>query len=186
MSQASPYRPQFEAALRLFARVSQAMVARRLPRPVLVGGAAAEYYSGSAISTGDFDLCSPTQTELEEEMGRHGFVKPTGPGMSTRGWIHPDLRLGFEVVARVPMDGSVDSDHILLVENISPGESFAIISVEDLIADRMGQYASGTARDRIDQARLLLRLHPGVDRAYLDRRIRQESGDDYGIEDIID
>jgi len=186
MSQASPYRPQFEAALRLFARVSQAMVARRLPRPVLVGGAAAEYYSGSAISTGDFDLCSPTQTELEEEMRRHGFVKPTGPGMSTRGWIHPDLRLGFEVVARVPMDGSVDSDHILLVENISPGESFAIISVEDLIADRMGQYASGTARDRIDQARLLLRLHPGVDRAYLDRRIRQESGDDYGIEDIID
>jgi len=30
--------------------------------------------------------CLPTQTELEEEMRRHGFVKLTGPGMSTRAW----------------------------------------------------------------------------------------------------
>lgn len=91
----SGYRPEFEAALRLFARVSEAMKARGLPRPILVGGAAVEYYSGSAIATGDFDLCSPVQPELEEEMRRHGFVKPSGPGMATRGWIHPDFRLGF-------------------------------------------------------------------------------------------
>ena len=55
-----------------------------------------------------------------------------------------------------------------------------------LIADRMGQYASGTARDRIDQARLLLALHPDADMAYLERRIREESMGDYGVEDIID
>ena len=53
----SPYRPEFEAALRLFARVSEAMVARGLSRPILVGGAAVEYYSGSAVTTGDFDIC---------------------------------------------------------------------------------------------------------------------------------
>ena len=64
--------------------------------------------------------------------------------------------------------------------------AFAIISVEDLIADRMGQYASGTARDRIDQARLLLRLHPEADPEYLDRRIREESSGDHGIDDIKD
>jgi hypothetical protein len=56
--------------------------------------------------------------------------------------------------------------------------------VEDLIADSMGQYASGRAHDRIDQARLLLRLNPDVDRVYLDRRIREESSGDYGIADI--
>lgn len=38
----STYRPEFEAALRLFTRVSEAMVARGLARPVLVGGAAVE------------------------------------------------------------------------------------------------------------------------------------------------
>lgn len=56
--------------------------------------------------------------------------------------------------------------------------------MEDLIADRMGQYASGTAQDRIDQARLLLALHPSADLDYLERRIREESMSEYGVEDI--
>jgi hypothetical protein len=180
----SPYRPEFEAALRLFARVSEAMVIRGLPRPVLVGGAAVELYSASAIVTGDFDLCSVVQPELEEEMQRLGFVKPSGAGQSTKGWIHPDLALGFEIVAGVPMDGNVDAAHIRLVQPIGETALFRVICVEDLIADRMGQYASGTARDRIDQARNLLRLNPGVDLVYLERRIREESFGDYGIDDI--
>ena len=180
----SAYRPQFEAALRLFARVSEAMKARGFSRPVLVGGAAAEYYSASALTTGDFDMCSPAQPALEEELQRFGFIRPSGAGKSLRGWIHPELGLGFEVVANVPMDGNVDAAHIVLVENIAPGTAFAIISVEDLIADRMGQYASGTARDRIDQARALFLLNPDVDFDYLERRIREESFGDYGIEDI--
>ena len=79
------------------------------------------------------------------------------------------------------MDGNVDRDHILLVEDVAPGLSFAIIAVEDLIADRMGQYASGMARDRLDQARLLYRLNPDVDAVYLDRRIREESFGDHGM-----
>lgn len=79
------------------------------------------------------------------------------------------------------MDGHIDRDHILLVEDIGDGSSFAIISVEDLIADRMGQYASGTAKDRLDQARILFALHPAADLDYLERRIRQETAGDYGI-----
>ncbi len=180
----SLYRPEFEAALRLLARISEALAKAGCPRPVLVGGAAAEYYSASALMTGDVDLCTPVQSELEAEMRRHGFIKPSGPGKSTRGWIHPDLQLGFEVVATVPMDGAVDRDHILLVQDIAPDQAFAIISVEDLIADRMGQYASGAARDRIDQARALFALHPDADLRYLERRIREESFGDYGVQDL--
>ncbi len=52
----SGYRPEFEAALRLFARVSEAMKSRGFDAPVLVGGAAVEIYSLSAINTGDFDI----------------------------------------------------------------------------------------------------------------------------------
>lgn len=178
------YRPEFEAALRLFARVSEAMHERGLSRPILVGGAAAEFYSGSAISTGDFDITTPVQPELEEEMQRFGFVRPAGPRVATRGWIHPELKLGFEVVADAPMDGNVDAAHVRLVRPIGESALFRIISVEDLIADRMGQYASGTARDRLDQARVLLALHPDVDLPYLDRRIREESCGEFGIEDV--
>jgi hypothetical protein len=57
----SAYRPEFEAALRLFARVSEAMKARGFQAPVLVGGAAVEIYSLSAIATGDFDISTGAQ-----------------------------------------------------------------------------------------------------------------------------
>lgn len=180
----SAYRPQFEAALRLFARVSDAMHQRGLPRPILVGGAAAEFWSTSALTTGDFDMCTPLQPELEQEMERFGFVRPSGPDQMTKGWIHPELKLGFEVVANVPLDGTVDTNHLHLVRPIGETALFRVISVEDLIADRMGQYASGTARDRLDQARILLALHPDADFEYLDRRIREESCGDFGIEDV--
>ena len=118
-------------------------------------------------------------------MQHHGFVRPSGAGAMLKGWIHPDQKLGFEIVADVPMDGNVDQAHIRLVQPIGETALFRVISVEDLIADRMGQYASGTARDRIDQARLLLQLHPDADLAYLNRRIHEESGGDYGIDDIL-
>jgi hypothetical protein len=103
-----------------------------------------------------------------------------------KGWVHPELKLGFEVVAEVPMDGNVDAAHIRLVEPIGETALFRVISVEDLIADRMGQYASGTAPDRREQARLLFALNPSADRDYLDRRIREESMGDYGIANIED
>lgn len=179
----SAYRPEFEAALRLFARVSEAMKVRGFQRPILVGGAAAEFYSKSALVTGDFDMCTPWQDVLEEEMQRAGFVKPSGAGKMLKGWIHPELKLGFEVVASTPLDGAFDQDTLLLLEELEDG-NIVIISVEDLIADRMGQYASGTARDRLDQARELFRLHPALDREYLDRRIREETIGDHGIETL--
>ena len=180
----SPYRPEFEAALRLFARVSEAMHLRGFQRPILVGGAAAEFWSNSAINTGDFDLCTPQQETLEEEMFAAGFVKPSGPGQLLRGWVHPELKLGFEVVASVPMDGGFDWGTLALIENFDPAGTFVVISVEDLIADRMGQYASGTASDRLDQAQALFDLHPELDLVYLERRIREETFGDYGIEKL--
>ena len=180
----SAYRPEFEAALRLFARASEAMHKRGFQRPILVGGAAAELYSLSAVTTGDFDICTLRQQELEEELLKLGFVRPSGAGQMLKGWVHPDLKLGFEVVAEVPMDGNVDAAHVRLIEPIGEAALFRVISVEDLIADRMGQYASGSAPDRGEQARLLLALNPDVDRAYLDRRIREESMGDYGVEEI--
>jgi hypothetical protein len=181
---ASPWRPEFLKAVELLARVSEAMHERGLPRPVLVGGGAAEYYSGSALMTGDIDVTSPVQEELEEELHRSGFVRPSGAGQSLRGWVHPKLAFGFEIVADLPMDGSVDSGRIRLVRPEGGSDLFRVISVEDLIADRMGQFASGSAREMLAQALALLSLYPDVDKAYLDRRIRDETLGDHGIEVI--
>ncbi len=64
-------------------------------------------------------------------MQRLGFVKPFGPGVAARGWVHPELRLGFEVVGDTPLDGNVDRNHILLIEYGNADLAFAIIAVED-------------------------------------------------------
>src|SRR5437867_7379295 len=106
---AGPWRQEFIEALKLLARLSEAMHRRGLPRPVLVGGGAVEYYSGSALMTGDIDVASPVQPELEEELQKLGFVRPSGAGKSLRGWIHPELGLALEVVAGAPMDGAADA-----------------------------------------------------------------------------
>lgn len=162
------------------------MVARGLSRPVLVGGGAVEFYTGSSVMTGDIDLTSPIQPELEEEMQRLGFVRPSGAGKSLRGWLHPELGLGFEVVASSPMGGTGDSTRIRLIQPIGETARFRILPVEDLIADRMGQFASGSAPEMRGQAQVLLHLYPDLDRDYLERRIREETLGDHGIGDIED
>jgi hypothetical protein len=180
----SPWRPEFLAALRLLAQAGEAMVARGLPRPILVGGGAVEFYTGSAVMTGDIDVTSPVQPELEEELQRLGFVRPSGTGMATRGWVHPDIGLGFEVVARAPMDGSVSASRLVMIEAMPGSGSIVMLSIEDMIADRMGQYASGSAPEMLGQAKALRALQLPVDPEYLDARIREESMGDYGIEDL--
>lgn len=176
----SGFRPEFEAALRAFARASEAMKQEGFAAPILVGGAAAELYSGSAITTGDFDVVTGLQDSFEEALRNQGFTGPAGPGHSPLGWIHADLRLGFEVVSDTLLDGLADRERVQLVE-FDPDGTIAVISLEDMIADRMGQFASGAAPEMLGQARTLFALHPDADRAYLDRRIHEETSGDYGI-----
>lgn len=179
----SVYRPEFEAALRLFATASEALVARGFTRPILVGGAAVELYTLGAVTTGDFDVVTPMQSEFEDALRRLGFTKPGGPGHTPLGWIHPELQLGFEVVSSSLLDGAADRDRALLVNTGTDGQA-SIISLEDIIADRVGQFASGSAPDMLDQARRLLALYPDADLDYMERRVRHETKGDYGVEDI--
>ena len=176
-------RPEFEAALRYFARASGALTGQGFDPPILVGGAAVELFTRSAVATGDFDVSTARQHAFEEALRGLGFERPTGVGKATRGWVHPDLGLGFEVVSSTLLGGMADRDRVSVIDLGADGTA-AIISVEDIIADRMGQFASGSAPDMLDQATQLLALHSDVDRDYLDRRVREETVGDYGIDDI--
>lgn len=181
----SAYRPEFEAALRLLARISRAMDEAGYRPPVLVGGAAVEIYTSGAVTTGDFDLACGRQDILEQYMQREGFARPSGVGVATRGWVHPELRLGFECVSDTLLDGMADREMVQLIDMGEDGQ-IAVISPEDIIADRMGQYASGTAPDRLEQARALFRLCEGLDLHYMRRRIGEETSGDYGLQDLED
>lgn len=178
----TPYRPAFTAALEIFAAVSQHMDAQGIRPPILVGGAAAELYSSGAIATGDFDIVT-RQDAFEAALQAHGFIRPSGPGMMTRGWIHPDLQLGFEFVGSILLDGLADLDRVRLFDAAN-GDQFLTIAPEDLIADRMGQYASGSAPEMLEQARTLFALSKDLDLHYMERRIREETGNDFGVSDL--
>jgi hypothetical protein len=179
----SPYRPEFEAALRMLARISSAMDAAGYRPPIVVGGAAVEIYTRGAVNTGDFDLACGRQDILESVMREHGFVRPSGAGMATRGWIHPDLKLGFECVSDTLLDGMADRDMIQVV-GFGPDGTVAVIAPEDIIADRMGQYASGTAPEMLGQARALFTLCEALDMHYMERRISEETAGTYGLQDL--
>jgi hypothetical protein len=97
---------------------------------------------------GDFDLVSAQQTALETVMMKHGFIRPSGPGIP-RGAGFIDLKLGFEVVGSRLLDGYADTSLLQMIE--MKRTAHGVISVEDLIADRMGQYASGAARECWDR-----------------------------------
>ncbi|WP_430426885.1 hypothetical protein [Parasphingorhabdus sp.] len=113
----------------------------------------------------------------------HGFVRPSGPGMATRGWIHPELGLGFEIVGANVLDGNSDTARFKLINTGEDGNA-QVISVEDIIADRMGQFASGNAPEMREQARKLFALYPDADKVYMEKRIRQETEGEYGVEDL--
>ncbi|MES2021446.1 MAG: hypothetical protein V4460_09095 [Pseudomonadota bacterium] len=176
-------RPDFERALRFFGRVGLGFRAKGYDPPVLVGGAAVELFSNNLIATGDFDISTPRQDAFERELVALGFTKPAGKGMATRGWIHQDFKLGFEVVSSTLLDGMADRERLVLIDLGEDGIA-AILSIEDTIADRMGQFHSGSAPEMLQQARVLASLHKDVDVTYLDRRIREETGGDLGVEDI--
>lgn len=57
--------------------------------PVLVGGAAVELYSGSAITTGDFDVVTGRQDAFEAALREDGFTKPGGFGHTPLGLDTP-------------------------------------------------------------------------------------------------
>lgn len=179
------WRSQFENALRKLAEVSSDLDARGINPPILVGGGAVELYTQGAVNTGDFDLVTAGQPEFEATLVKHGFMKPSGPGTALRGWIHPDLKLGFEVVGSTLLDGLGSRDLVQVIEIGSHG-SIAVIAVEDLIADRMGQFASGSAGEMLGQARALFKLSRQPDLVYMERRIREETAGSYGVQNLED
>ncbi len=129
--------------------------------PVLVGGAAVEILTGGAYTTGDFDFVGFVPTSVGRELAASGFKK-TG-----RHWIHEQAEIFLE------FPGEALGTEEKAVRRRAFGYDVVVVSVEDLVVDRLGAWAywkSGvdganafllfrTCRDEIDHDRLALRVH---------------------------
>ena len=169
--------PDYWTALALLAAASDSYLKATGRRVVIVGGAAVSFYTQGQVLSGDFDMVA--DVAFERFMVAEGFKKEEGSDRFLGGYYHPDVpRLGFELVSGALFDGRSARDKILVVP-VSGDAEVVFPAIEDLIADRLGQYASSgnKASDMLGQARLLFSLADEYDRAYLQRRIKEESGD---------
>jgi hypothetical protein len=177
--------PDFWDALRLLAKASDHYREATGYRVVIVGGAAVSFYTQGQVLSGDFDMVADVR--FEASLLAEGFQRETEQGRLLGGFFHPDVpRLGFELVSRALFDGLSDRDMLLRVRVIGETEGQGEVvfpAVEDLIADRLGQYAASNEKDRemLDQAKLLKMLALEYDHDYLKRRIVEESGDPAAI-----
>jgi hypothetical protein len=170
------FRKEFVDALALLAVAFDRVVEQGDERPVLVGGGAVEFYTGGAVMSGDLDVVTDAQPVFEAALIDLGFRREDRPGHLLRGLYHPKLDIGVEVVSGSLFGGAGDKAKIRLVALRDSGQ-VAIAPLEDMIADRMGQYASTVNRvpAMLDQAVKLLRLADELDETYLDRRLQEET-----------
>jgi hypothetical protein len=170
---------EFLEALRRLAGVFDAYDARMAARPVLVGGAAASLYTGGMIASGDFDVIAAADDVFDDAMRDHGFRREDRAGHLMVGWYHPEVpTMGVQLVSGRLFEGRTDPQRIALLP-VEDGGTIALAPIEDLVADRLGQYAGSGQRDSemLEQARLLLQLAGPLDNEYLVRRVLEEDGD---------
>jgi hypothetical protein len=147
--------------------------------PVLVGGGAVAVQTQGAFMSGDLDLYAPSDAALEAALLHSGFVREDRHSRLAGGFYHPEFpEYGVEAISGQLFDGRADKTRLIRV--LFQGEKGIVIpSFEDMIADRLGQYAASSERDhsRLAQAQLLFRLAEDLDLRYLHIRIADEGGD---------
>ena len=181
------FRPEFIEAMALLAQACDEFNAKGYPRPIVVGGAAVEFYTGGAIMSGDVDFFTDWQREFESVLIALGFRREDRARHFLRGLYHPSLDIGVEVVSGEFFDGNADRAKVQLVE-IRDGHEIPFAPIEDMIADRLGQCVSGSggSEEMRQQAIALYRLARTLDEEYVDRRIREDTCGALGLADLKD
>lgn len=174
-----PLPDDYIAALERLALVFNDYHRRTGSRAVLVGGAAAAIYTAGRFPSGDFDVVAAWDDAFEIAMLDHGFLREDQPGFLKLGFYHPGHPgYGFQPVSGPLFDGLSDTTRLFHLV-VKPPAEITLPSIEDMIADRLGQYAVAPPSDnsRLLQARALFELAEDLDLAYLLERIGNEGGD---------
>ncbi|GAB3454607.1 hypothetical protein [Insolitispirillum peregrinum] len=181
---ASPYRPEFVDALTALAKACREVEQAGYGCPILVGGAAIEFYVGSSMASGDFDLITSMSQPLRKALERQGFKPSLSNPFSAM--IHEQSGIAVEAVSGMLFDGRADKERLLTVD-LRVGK-LVIPPIEDMIADRMGQDASAPrgVPAMKEQAIALYRLAEQLDLSYLDQRIRVGSVNTHTLQTLQD
>jgi hypothetical protein len=106
----------------------QGLFAERDQAPVLVGGAAVEILTGGAYTTGDFDFVGSVPSSVRNVLEENGFKK------SGRHWIHEEAQVFLEF----PGDALDPKERPFRFHVF--GYDLLLVSIEDLLVDRLGAW----------------------------------------------
>lgn len=147
--------------------------------PILVGGAALEFYTAGGYATTDVDLAMTTSQEVHEVFAGLGFER------EGRYWHHAELDLLFEAPAPAGLPGE-DAPR---TETDVDGLRIVVIGIEDLLIDRLrawvhwhsdedGRWTRRLAflySERIDWRYVLDRVADVPEEAQAARQLRKEA-----------
>ena len=141
--------------------------------PVLVGGAAVEFYTAGGYTTFDMDLISDSET-----LGR--VLADLGFSTEGRHWIREDIAMVIEAPS-----GSlgVERDRVLRV--CIEDMNVYVLGVEDLIIDRLNAFVHWESKeDGRWAAHLIAENRDEIDWDYLNRRAVEDKVDS-GLAEIL-
>lgn len=116
--------------------------------PILVGGAAVEFYTAGGYATQDIDLIAPHDEDLLRVMSDLGFKR------EGRYFIHRPYKILIEFPSSRLQVG--EKTTAIDVE----GEIVSVISLEDLIIDRLEAAKWGGSKADFQNALILLNQNP--------------------------
>lgn len=131
-------------------------------RAIVIGGLAVEFWTDGAYTTTDVDLYLPHGPAVDDLLTELGFVK------EGRHWVLREYELFIEAPASFPAEEEEAAE-----VKLSSGDKVLVLSIEDVIIDRLHQFVSGGHRDVVEQGMTLL-LSDEVDHGRLRRRAESE------------
>ncbi|MFN3740256.1 MAG: hypothetical protein ACK4TF_06230 [Thermodesulfovibrionales bacterium] len=144
--------------------------------PVIVGGMAVEIYTQGSYTTGDIDLKAEKDL-LEKTLTEWNFVK------SGRIWFNEELDIYIDWLGSTLDEGKEAQKRVNRII-IGEGLEINVLSIEDLIIDRLNAYKWWKDEDSLVWAKVLLKVKEAtgepVDRDYLTERALEE-----GLNDVI-
>ncbi len=136
--------------------------------PIVVGGAAVEFYTAGGYSTGDVDLALPHGPVTDAAFADLGFEK------EGRYWIREDLDLLFEAPAPAGLPGETAPRTEVEID----GLKVVVLGIEDLVIDRLRVWVHGSSEEDGRWARRLVLLHSDqLDWSYLREKTAPVAGE---------
>lgn len=144
--------------------------------PILVGGAALEFYTAGGYATKDVDLALPVSPLVDQAFDRLGFKK------EGRYWYREELDLLFEAPAPEGLPGEDAPRTEIEVD----GLRVVIIGVEDLLLDRLRAAVHWQSPDDGRWARRLAKLYfEELDVGYLRSKVTADENESRELEAIL-